>query len=134
MEIRNFSSRVEKVFHEWAQRTSEIFLTLEEKFPISARPCNILYVCCWHIIPETNTLVHIIDQGKSPKEEFLNKPTCMKQILQKATHFVGVSLAPEVKVLGLFWIFWICFLIFLFLLSWILTEGATDSKISNLKT
>ena len=24
-EIRNFSSRVEKIFHEWAQRTSEIF-------------------------------------------------------------------------------------------------------------
>ena len=28
------------------------------------------------------------------------QPTCMKQILQKATHFVGVSLAPKVKVLG----------------------------------
>ena len=25
LEIRNFSSRVEKIFHEWAQRTSEIF-------------------------------------------------------------------------------------------------------------
>ena len=32
-EIRNFSSRVEKYFS-----------ALEEKFPISARPCNILYV------------------------------------------------------------------------------------------
>ena len=58
----------------------------------------------------------------------------MKQILQKANHFFGVSLASKVKVLGLFLIFLICFLIFLFLLSWILTEGATDSKISNLKT
>ena len=33
LEIRNFSSRVEKYFS-----------TLEEKFRISARPCNILYV------------------------------------------------------------------------------------------
>ena len=33
LEIRNFSSRVEKYF-----------LTLKEKFRISARPCNILYI------------------------------------------------------------------------------------------
>ena len=33
LEIRNFSSRVEKYFS-----------TLEEKFRISARPCNILYL------------------------------------------------------------------------------------------
>ena len=60
----------------------------------------------------------------------------MKQILQKATHFVGVSLAPEVfKGLGTFLNFLNLFFdFFLFLLSWILTEGATDSKISNLKT
>ena len=32
----------------------------------------------------------------------------------------------------LFFLIW--FLIFLFLLSWTLTEGSTDSKISNLKT
>ena len=44
--------------------------------------------------------MHIIDQGKSSKEELLNKPTCMKQILQKANHFFGVSLASKVKVLG----------------------------------
>ena len=48
--------------------------------------------------------MHIIDYGKSSKEEFLNNlHACMKQILQKATHFVGVSLAPEVfKGLGTF--------------------------------
>ena len=44
--------------------------------------------------------IYIIDQGKSSKEELLNKPTCMKQILQKANHFVGVSLASKVKVVG----------------------------------
>ena len=38
LEIRNFSSRVEKYF------TRLHFSTLEEKFRISARPCNILYI------------------------------------------------------------------------------------------
>ena len=34
-----------KIFHEWAQRTSEIFFsTREEKFRISKRPCNILFI------------------------------------------------------------------------------------------
>ena len=37
LEIRNFSSRVEKIFP-----------TLEEKFRISARPCNILYLLMWN--------------------------------------------------------------------------------------
>ena len=36
LEIRNFSSRVEKYFS-----------TLEEKFRISAQPCNILYYLCF---------------------------------------------------------------------------------------
>ena len=34
-----------KIFHEWAQRTSEIFSTHEEKFCISKRPCNVLLIC-----------------------------------------------------------------------------------------
>ena len=33
-----------KIFHEWAQQTSEIFFNTEEKFRISMRPCNILYL------------------------------------------------------------------------------------------
>ena len=44
LEIRNFSSRVEKIFHSFGALTREIFSTLEEKFRISARPCNILYI------------------------------------------------------------------------------------------
>ena len=45
--------------------------------------------------------MHIIDQGiKGPKRRVPQQPTCMKEILQKANHFVGVSLAPKVKVLG----------------------------------
>ena len=38
-EIRNFPSRVEKIIHLFAH-----FSTLEEKFPISARPCNPLFL------------------------------------------------------------------------------------------
>ena len=34
-----------KIFHEWAQRTGEIFFsTREEKFRISKRPCNVLFI------------------------------------------------------------------------------------------
>ena len=45
LEIRNFPSRVEKIFHSFAALIHEIFFNtvLEEKFHISARPCNILY-------------------------------------------------------------------------------------------
>ena len=41
LEIRNLFFHVEK------SRTSEIFSTLEDKFRISARPCNILYLFCF---------------------------------------------------------------------------------------
>ena len=37
LEIRNFSSRVEKIFHSFAALTREIFSTLKEKFRISIR-------------------------------------------------------------------------------------------------
>ena len=40
LEIRNFSSRVENI-----SLVREYFSTLEEKFRISARPCNIIYLC-----------------------------------------------------------------------------------------
>ena len=33
-----------KIFHEWAQRTSEIFATREDKFRISVRPCNFPFI------------------------------------------------------------------------------------------
>ena len=44
LEIRNFSSRVEKYFTRSLRSLVKYFLTLEEKFRISARPCNILYL------------------------------------------------------------------------------------------
>ena len=44
LEIRNFSSRVEKYFTRSLRSLVKYFSTLEEKFRISARPCNILYV------------------------------------------------------------------------------------------
>ena len=33
-----------KIFHSFTALTREIFSTLEEKFRISVRPCNILYI------------------------------------------------------------------------------------------
>ena len=44
LEIRNFSSRVEKYFTRSLRSLVKYFSTLEEKFRISARPCNILYM------------------------------------------------------------------------------------------
>ena len=43
LEIRNFSFRVEKYFTRSLRSLVKYFSTLEEKFFISARPCNILY-------------------------------------------------------------------------------------------
>ena len=42
LEIRNFSSRVEKYFTRSLRSLVKYFSTLEEKFRISTRPCNIL--------------------------------------------------------------------------------------------
>ena len=66
LEIRNFSSRVEKIFHSFAALTREIFSTLEEEFRISARPRNILYIS--FTIPNT-TRESIIPQVVSIREE-----------------------------------------------------------------
>ena len=44
LEIRNFSSSVEKYFTRSLRSLVKYFSTLEEKFRISVRPCNILYV------------------------------------------------------------------------------------------
>ena len=45
LEIRNFSSCVEKIFHSFAALVlMKYFSTLKQKFCISARPCYILYV------------------------------------------------------------------------------------------
>ena len=45
LEIRNFSSHVEKIFQSERSERVKYFSTLEKKFRISARPCNILYIC-----------------------------------------------------------------------------------------
>ena len=44
LEIRDFSSRVEKYFTRSVRSLVKYLSTLEEKFRISARPCNILYL------------------------------------------------------------------------------------------
>ena len=43
LEIRNFSLSVKKYFTSERSEGEKYFLTLEEKFRISKRPCNILY-------------------------------------------------------------------------------------------
>ena len=45
LEIRNFSSHVENYFTRSLRSLVKYFSTLEDKFRISARPCNILYTC-----------------------------------------------------------------------------------------
>ena len=44
LEIRNFSSRVEKYFTYSLRSLVKYFSTREEKFRICARSCNILYI------------------------------------------------------------------------------------------
>ena len=50
LEIRNFPSHAEKYFTRSLRSLVKYFSTLEDKFRISERPCNILYiwsVCTW---------------------------------------------------------------------------------------
>ena len=56
LEIRNFSSRVEKYFTRSLRSLVKYFSTLEEKFRISARPCNILYFI--RVYTRINTHIH----------------------------------------------------------------------------
>ena len=47
--IRNFSSVLKKYFTRLLRSLVKYFSTLEEKFRISARPCNILYIWLLHV-------------------------------------------------------------------------------------
>ena len=44
LEIRNFFSCVEDIFTRSLRSLVKYFSTVEEKFHMSARPCNILYL------------------------------------------------------------------------------------------
>ena len=44
LEMRNFSSHVEKIFHSFAALTPEIFFKTRIEISYVARPCNILYL------------------------------------------------------------------------------------------
>ena len=54
LEIRNFSSSVEKYFTSERSERVKYFSTLEEKFRISVRPCNILYVTSIFLLYSTD--------------------------------------------------------------------------------
>ena len=61
LEIRIFSSRVEKIFHSFAALTrAKYFSTLEEKFRISSQSCNILYI----LRREQNNLIFSLSSFK----------------------------------------------------------------------
>ena len=60
LEIRNFSSRVEKYFTRSPRSLVKYFSTLEENFRISARSCNILYI-------STSTWVAFFITTRNPK-------------------------------------------------------------------
>ena len=69
LEMRNFSSRVEKYFTRWLHSLMKYFSTLKEKFPISVRPCNILYlfdavlaILDFFCIPATFSMYLIVDK------------------------------------------------------------------------
>ena len=63
LEIRNFSSRVEKYFTRSLRSLVKYFSTLEEKFRISARPCNILYLRLNAELRVVSSRPSILDDG-----------------------------------------------------------------------
>ena len=73
LEIRNFSSRVEKYFTRSLRSLVKYFSTLEEKFRISARPCNILYLftVCIIFILQLVSLLGVFKSGQ--------KLTCLER-------------------------------------------------------
>ena len=70
LEIQNFSSRVNSIFHSFA--------TLEEKFHIPARPCIIVYFILWNnkeITIENKSILwaHLSEQGICFVRDLLDK-------------------------------------------------------------
>ena len=62
LEIRNFSSLVEKNIC----KRVKYFSTLEEKFRIFGRPCNILYICSMYLSSGCGFLdANILLKGKA---------------------------------------------------------------------
>ena len=79
LEIRNFSSRVEIYFTRSLRSLVKYFSTLEEKFRISARPCNVLYLKTGHCIMQymvvlraTNTLHWLVDTNYLCSDFYIN--------------------------------------------------------------
>ena len=60
LEIRNFSTRVEKYFTRSPRSLVKYFSTLVEKFRISARPCNILYLLVSAAVEQTSFEICVI--------------------------------------------------------------------------
>ena len=61
--MRNFSSRSEIYFTHSLRSLMKYFLTLKEKFPISAQPCNMARFCCNNYQPTASVTAMIQDLG-----------------------------------------------------------------------
>ena len=64
LEIQNFSSRVKKYFTRLLCSLVEYFSTLEEKFRISARPCNVL---CFFLAVLLHAMGRVLISDKAVK-------------------------------------------------------------------
>ena len=77
LEIRNFSSRVEKIFHSFAALTREIFFNTRTEISYLARPCNILYIynaICFYFIHTIQQLYTCITLFDSLEESSFRNP------------------------------------------------------------
>ena len=91
LEIQNFSSRVEKIFHEWAQRTSEIFFN-------TRREISYLRAAIWYPLykkkahnnpprPARLWLIEFLVICNNTKENFLWEPEKINVNFHKNTSY-----------------------------------------------
>ena len=71
LEIRNFSSRVEKLFTHLLCSLMKYFSTWEEKFCISKQPCNILYHIHCNATVSCSKMGELIIEGLRAKRAYI---------------------------------------------------------------
>ena len=77
LEIRNFSSHVEKIFQSFAALTHEIFCNTQREICISAQPCNILYILIQIGMNCVTTMLHK-DKLKALKQRVKKRARTLK--------------------------------------------------------
>ena len=108
MEIRNFSSRVEKYFNRPQHSVVKYISTLGEKFLISVRPCDIVYLIIlishcffqlapnssWHGTPGKHVVYcnyHYVRQGSLPDCEYHVDATSNRAVLPRLDSAKGYN-------------------------------------------